>query len=383
MDNLSHYQAACAAIRHRRLQDLREVLIRFPMLPQSAQYAQGLLRLAAKNNDIEAFQILFDAGTNINVGENERLPEGIIDRAASDGALESVRWLLEHGALINLEVKGVIRCFALSSAIISGHIEVVRLLVEHGADINAIWAGRNALSFAIDYGRIEIAEYLRQHGATLPREFDLATTSEDSDILRHIKYYFGQPRPLSIRAVVPTEQEIVVHVVPLQDRQLLITEGMSNLPMRVPPNFERFAHAELILALPRDWPLTPEGLADPATSWPVQLIRRTAYFPHHNDEHLGAGVTVIANGDPPQPLGPGTRLSCVLALAQIGEKGQPTFTDGRKVVFYLLIPLYSEERELEQRDGIHRLLDLLDSHSVSEVLDPNRRSVVDFGFSDS
>jgi hypothetical protein len=373
-EDLKPFQDAVAALNERHYDALRAILQRYPAILQQQRRVYGLLTEAVYANDLEALRVLLDAGVDINTSQDKD-PEGIVVRAAGEGALESVRWLLEHGAGINCEVEGVVRCFALAHAIMDGHFEVVRLLVEHGADVNATWAERNALSFAVDYGYPEIADYLRTHGAVLPGE--TAPAAPDSEILRHIRRHFGQPRGLSLRAVVPTDPDVVIHVVPLPDRQLLVTEGMSARALTVPPGWDRFIYAELLLALPVDWPLTPEALTDPATAWPVQLVRKVALWPHQAGGCLGHGVTVIANGDPPEPLGPGTRLSCVLALGQIGERGQPTLSDGRTVVFYQLIPLYEEDRDLEQREGIRRLVELLDEHEVSEVLDPHRKSLVD------
>ena len=82
-------------------------------------------------------------------------------------------------------------------------------------------------------------------------------------------------------------------------------------------------------------------------------------------------MTIIANEDPPQPLAPDTRLTSLLLLAEKSFISR----DGRTIQLYRVTPLYTEERDLEIREGIGALLCTFDSHNVPFVVDLKRPSV--------
>src|SRR5439155_3323473 len=91
--------------------------------------------------------------------------------------------------------------------------------------------------------------------------------------------------------------------------------GMSEFPMRVPienPDdlglIPEVRFAELLLALPPDWPLAPEAFNDEANYWPLRWLKKLARLAHRMDGWLGLGHTV-PNGDPPRPLGPNVRVA--------------------------------------------------------------------------
>ena len=105
-------------------------------------------------------------------------------------------------------------------------------------------------------------------------------------------------------------------------------------------------------------------------------LKRIARYPHDNDTWLGGPHTIIANGEPPEPLAPNTKLSCLMLLANPSEFGRWTRPDdGAEVVFYDLFGLYTQERNLELREGLGELLDRFQSRFISNVLDPQRPNV--------
>jgi hypothetical protein len=336
----------------------------------------GLLRYAARRDKVGMVSLLVEFGADVNAPRNDRAPEGAIYDAAYSGATSVVRWLLDHGAKVNQQIDGRTRCFPLTSAAREGHLEVVKLLVEHGADINATWAGQNALSFAIMYGQKEIEAYLRSKGAVEPSQPTGTGQVGGTDaILAHIEHHLGKPNPLSLREVVPGDPPISVYVVPMVDRVALVTVGMSDRPMTVPEGGEDYRWAELVMYLPSDWPLTTKALKDRTNSWPIDWLRRVARYPHENDTWLGGPATVIANDEPPRPLAPNTRLTCLLALTEESEFGWLDLPDERRVAFYSLYPLYTEERDLERKKGTAHLLRLFQKHGISSVVDIRRPNV--------
>src|SRR5439155_26347202 len=121
--------------------------------------------------------------------------------------------------------------------------------------------------------------------------------------------------------------------------------------------------------LPANWPHT--DLEDPEHSWPADWLRSTAQYPHLNDTWLGGPVTIIANEEPPQPLAPNTQFTCLLLLALSSFVRR----DGRKVQIYRMVPLYTEERNLEIREGIAALMHAFDEFGVPFIVNLERPNI--------
>lgn len=186
---------------------------------------------------------------------------------------------------------------------------------------------------------------------------------------------------------MPTDLPIAIHVIRTEDEQILVTEGMSARPMTVPEGGEAFQFAELVLRLPSDWPLTLDAFANPQHYWPIEWLKRIARYPHDNDTWLGGPHTIIANGEPPEPFAPNTKMSCLMLLANPSEFGRwtrPTVARSgdrpqqaeEEVVFYDVFGLCTEERDLELRGGLPELLKRFQERFISKVLDPQRPNVV-------
>jgi hypothetical protein len=190
----------------------------------------------------------------------------------------------------------------------------------------------------------------------------------------HLEQHLGKPELLNLREIVPTDLPIAIHVIRTEDEQILVTEGMSARPMTVPVGGEAFQFAELVLRLPSDWPLTLDAFENPQHYWPIEWLKRIARYPHDNETWLGGPYTIIANGEPPEPFAPNTKLSCLMLLANPSEFGRwtrpavarsgdrPQLSHDRpqqteeEVVFYDVFGLYTEERDLDLREGLPELL---------------------------
>ena len=124
--------------------------------------------------------------------------------------------------------------------------------------------------------------------------------------------------------------------------------------------------------MPAFWPLDKAHLEQhPNSFWPFEWLRKIAAYPHANKTWLGGPATIIANDDPPEPLAPKLKFTSLLALA---EK-QFTRTNGDLIRLYRLLPLYTEERDLEIREGIGALMNALDDNSIPFVVDLKRKNV--------
>jgi hypothetical protein len=333
---------------------------------------------AASHGRLNMARWLLDHGADVN-GSGGTPP---LVWAAGERYVEMVRLLLDYGAKIN--VGGDDKCPPLASAATGGSLEVARLLLERGADPNVLY-GRmqygepptNALKQAMMFGHQEVATLLRSHGAILPPSCELGNgLSMAGDVLEHIERHLGKTTPLPLHEIVPGDPAITIHSVPMLECLALVTTGMSDRAMTVPEGGEEYQFAELVIYLPADWPLTEAALQAPNTSWPINWLRRIAHSPHDNQSWLGGASAIIANGEPPKPLAPNTRLTCLLALFEANEFGSLHLPDGRRVVFYTLYPLYTEERNLEKDKGLGELLRLLQQHQISRIVDVDRLNVV-------
>lgn len=172
----------------------------------------------------------------------------------------------------------------------------------------------------------------------------------------------------------------VHHVPPTPERpfHVLATSGMSERPMRTPPELpEDWRHAELLMCLPSDWPLTQEVFTDERHYWPVRWLKTLARFPHEYGSWLGYGHTV-PNGDPAEPLGPGTELAGLMIVPPLllgDDVHRLTLADGRVVRFWSVVPLYVAEMEFKLRKGADALLERLDEAGVTDLVDPTRPNV--------
>jgi hypothetical protein len=344
---------------------------------RSQAEADRPLCAAARHGCLHMARWLLDRGADVN-GSGGTSP---LEEAATGGSVAMVQLLLDRGAKINVGGGG--DCTPLAAAATFGSLEVARLLLERGADPNVLYGTMeygdpptSALKQALLFGHSEVAALLREHGAVLPPGCDLGSTqAQTGGVLEHIEQHLGEPHPLSLHEIVPGDPPVSIHVVPLQDCQALVTIGMSDLPISVPQGAEDFQFAELAIFLPVDWPLTLEALADPRHSWPIDWLRRIARYPHANRTWLGGRSAVIANGEPPKPLAPNTKLTCLLALVEANKFGSLRLPGGRLVVFYSLYPLYTQERDLERQKGLEELLRLLQEQKVSKIVDVHRPNV--------
>lgn len=197
------------------------------------------------------------------------------------------------------------------------------------------------------------------------------------DIFRHMALHFGPVQELALVERIPVSG-IDINVIPPRpedDSLVLFTSGMSDRPQQVPAGCEEFRYTELVLRLPGDWPLDLKSLQNPDFSWPFEWLKRTAAYPETNGTWLGGQFAIIANGEPPQPFAPGTKLSCLLLLREHGDLGTVRCQDGRDIALYSVVPLYSEERDLEKVEGMGELLGRFQAHGLSLVLDPARANV--------
>lgn len=189
----------------------------------------------------------------------------------------------------------------------------------------------------------------------LTQFFDL-----DEIIVLHEKE--TSPTPSDLFIVQPNEE---------RDYHLLLTCGMSETPMPVPEYFDYLKYAEVMMLLPKNWPLGYEDLNDENYYWPIRALLQLSKYTRINNTWLGFGHTIPLNSSYPA----NHQFDSLLLLESIHLSESFTYTEkGEKEIhFYSVFPIYKEEREFKLKYGTDKLLDLFERYDIDEIVDVNRR----------
>ena len=204
-------------------------------------------------------------------------------------------------------------------------------------------------------------------------------TQSAEALMHHIEQYVGA-RGTVFHELVSEHVHIDVHIVPPSGQHnfyTLITTGMSDVPMSVPPGAEHLRYAEVVLCLPANWKMSQQDWKDDESNyWPVRWLKTLARLPHQYKTWLTSAHTV-PNGDPPEPFASNTRLcGVILGLPVLFHDGfgQIAVRSDKTIQLYSMIPLYQEEMEFKLKYGAEVLFDRLDEAKVSELLDIRRKN---------
>jgi hypothetical protein len=222
---------------------------------------------------------------------------------------------------------------------------------------------------------------------TEPAPFELAGGDDVtiSAIAEHIERHLG---PVSgvYHELISDKVHLDVHVVPPSAEfpfYTLVTSGMSDRPMAVPPEAsldDAPPFAELCILLPSTWniPADPADAAaffeDENVYWPIRWLKILARFPHQYGTWLGFGHT-FPNGEAAEPFADNTELGCLLLLTALSlpEEFQTLEISPTKTVhFYTLYPIYREEMALKMAQGVDALIDRFEDYDIGDVLDLTR-----------
>lgn len=159
---------------------------------------------------------------------------------------------------------------------------------------------------------------------------------------------------------------------------VLVTQGMSALPMTVPEGAEEYRYAELLVALPPDWIIEGDEADEERWYWPMRLLKSVARLPHLYETWIGVGHT-IPNADPVEPYAAETGQCCAIVtpLALFDESLESCQVSPEKTVhLYALTPIYEDEMRFKLEHGYEKLFDKFEERKQTELIDPKRRSVL-------
>lgn len=204
------------------------------------------------------------------------------------------------------------------------------------------------------------------------------SSSAASVLLEHLRARLGPSRALP--APPGDSGAIALEVFEPDDETepvTVVTVGASATPMALPPGVEQPARFELLLRLPRSWPLAHAATTlERRDGWPLHWLRAMAQLPARFGSWLGPGHTV-PNGDPPRPFAEGTELACFLLVPPVClEEGDDLVaTPDGPVLLLTALPIYPGELTLLLDRGVAELIERLVAAGIDDVLDLARPSV--------
>lgn len=198
----------------------------------------------------------------------------------------------------------------------------------------------------------------------------------------HLGTYFGNNRWVC-HETASSIVHIDVHIIqPTRERPVftLVTSGMSDLDMCVPQGVSSPRVSEICLCLPENWALDPATItqATPEVFWPIRMLKQVARYAHANDTWLAEGHT-IGSVERPVPFDPAGRFIGVFlnGPAELPPGGDVVQVGpGRSIPLLSVIPILREELGFKLQSGTAGLKQKLAAHRVTELLDPNRASIV-------
>jgi hypothetical protein len=183
---------------------------------------------------------------------------------------------------------------------------------------------------------------------------------------------FGEAQGVS-HEVIPLVPHIDVHTYVRSSRQgdafALVTSGMSDLPLRVPPAAGNGAPCRVELIF---------YCAEPKKEY-LETLRWVARFPHDQKTWLSFGHT-LPNGDPPAAFWGSEILDTLLFMPTIVQRDQKLPKElvlaGDPVHFLWVVPLSTPECNLKLEKGFGAILEVFEKNRHPHVFDPTRRSYV-------
>jgi len=198
-------------------------------------------------------------------------------------------------------------------------------------------------------------------------------------ISEHIERSWGKVEEV-YHEIVSEYVHIDIHVVRATTERpyhVLVTSGMSDRPMHPPDGMEDCGYAELMLALPGNWPIEKASLNNEGNYWPFRLLKKTARFPHIYRTWLWHRHT-LGGSNPPKAFAPDVSFSAsILSFPVRCDEAARLLqiSPEKRIVFFSLLPIYEEELLFARSQGSDALFEKLAGIGVTELIDKHRANV--------
>jgi hypothetical protein len=343
------------------------------------------LYTAARRGNLKAVKFLLQQGRDPNEGSGGSIEQSALSAACGEMCPDIVRVLIDAGASVLLENPIDNPLFV---AIPKGSLECVKILVNAGIDIHREYEledgrKRNALELAERWGCKDISDYLRSKSAVLPGEKSSKEMSPSDQLSLKLQDWFQASTPKWAGSIGLGkdfgEAEFRWFDMSTMDHPFLtlFTVGLSEHLLATPAFGTKEARVELMMHLPFTWPMEGEYGQYPQFQWPINWMRTLPQHLLSGSIPLPGTHVIISNDEPPVPLGPGTEQTCLLLIADFYQCFPIETSEGQKIHFYHVVPLYTEEREFEKANGMQPLLEAMAAVGLeSLVVRPDRERFV-------
>lgn len=157
---------------------------------------------------------------------------------------------------------------------------------------------------------------------------------------------------------------------------ILLSCGMSALPMKIPEDIESSEFAEVMILLPKEWNLNLESFSNEQNYWPIRVMKELMMLPHSNKTWLGYGHAFGHEGDNEFAEGVGFNSVLLMNSMELSSEFTQIELENDKVVdIYTLMPLYKEELEFKKEKGTYELLKKFDEFGIEEIIKIGRKNI--------
>lgn len=161
-----------------------------------------------------------------------------------------------------------------------------------------------------------------------------------------------------------------------REYHILLSCGMSALPMLVPEDYDHSKFAELMILLPKEWNLEYESFNDEKNYWPIRIMKQMMMLPHENKTWLGFGHTFGFEED--EEFAPGVGFKAIMLAYSMELSDDFTniqMENDNTAQVYTMIPLYEEELTFKKQNGANALLEKFDKFNIDEIVKVGRINV--------
>ncbi|RAR46803.1 suppressor of fused domain protein [Flavobacterium lacus] len=196
----------------------------------------------------------------------------------------------------------------------------------------------------------------------------------------HLDQFFDEDSDIKVFDEIESEliHRDVYFIKATEERQyhILLSCGMSALPMTVPKDIASSEFIEIMILLPKEWNLEYESFSEEKNYWPIRIMKEIMMLPHENETWFGFGHTYGHEED--EELAEGIGFNSIMLASSMelsDEFTQIELDNGKVVEIYTLIPLYKEELEFKKKNGASALLEKFDKFGIEEIVKIGRKNV--------
>jgi hypothetical protein len=201
-------------------------------------------------------------------------------------------------------------------------------------------------------------------------------------LMNHLAKFFKDDEMTAFHEIISPDFHLDVYFIKPANRNynILLTSGMSLLEMTVNAEIENrndYHFAELMVLTPKDLDFAQVYTGNEKNSWIISMLKQTARFPHHYNTFIAIGQTLQATEDM-QPYNSETDyVGCAILPSVTFDVDFTEFKcDDKKINIYSLFPLYKNELEYKIQKGYAGLVDLLNKAQPKEIIDNNRKNLI-------